>query len=244
MSQPSTIAALAIAMPRSIAVFQRLKIDYCCHGDQAIQQACSGAGITTDELMALINAEPATAEVRKWDHARVTDIIAFINDTHHAYTRQSCETLQWMSAKVATRHGAHHPELVELSHFVAEIIDDLLPHMMKEEQVLFPYAMQLDRGETAYGCFGTARNPVRMMMLEHEAVGEKLDQMRGITSDYALPDDACTTYTAYFNLLQELERDLHNHIHLENNILFPRIIELEETVPAAMTGAAWGPRLR
>lgn len=245
MEKPNTVAELAIAMPVSIPVLQRLKIDYCCHGDQSVQQACNAAGMTADELMHLIEKEPAAGDVRSWDGVTLTEVVRFVIDTHHAYTRQSLETLQWMAAKVRDRHGAHHPELATLARLVAEATDDLIPHMMKEEQILFPYIEQIEEAQTngtdaPTPFFGTARNPVRMMMAEHETVGEKLAEMRSITEDYTLPEGACTTFTAYFNLLQDLERDLHNHIHLENNILFPRAIALEDEAPKAVrAGAAW-----
>jgi regulator of cell morphogenesis and NO signaling len=242
MATPNTLAELAIAIPRSIAVFERLHIDYCCNGKRPIGQACSDASITVDELMMLIDAEPAAAEVRSWDGSTLTEMIAFINGTHHAYTRQACETLQWMSRKVATRHGDNEPHLVILAKLLGELIDDLLPHMMKEEQILFPYLEQLEEAiandsERPQPFFGSARNPIRMMLSEHETVGEKLIEIRSATSNFALPEWACTTFTAYFNLLAELERDLHNHIHLENNILFPRGIELEESKTPAL--AVW-----
>jgi regulator of cell morphogenesis and NO signaling len=242
MTRPNTVAELAIAIPGSIPVFQRLKIDYCCHGDQSIQSACAAVGLTGQELMTLIDREPAPADVRNWDGSTLTEIIRFVNETHHAYTRQSAETLAWMSKKVANRHGENKPEVVKLAALVGQLIDDLLPHMMKEEQILFPYVQDLE-GAIATGhdspqpFFGTARNPVRMMMLEHETVGELLVQIRAVTNDFTLPEDACTTFTAYYKLLQELETDLHNHIHVENNILFPRTIALEEAEMGAMAGA-------
>jgi regulator of cell morphogenesis and NO signaling len=245
MQTPKTVAELAIAQPSSIPVFQRLNIDYCCHGDQSVDQACKAAGLSAGELMRLIEKEPVAADVRSWDGSSLTEVVRFVIDTHHAYTRQSLETLQWMSAKVRERHGAHHPELATLARLVAEAVDDLMPHMMKEEQILFPYIEQVEEArmngtDAPTPFFGTARNPVRMMMAEHETVGEKLAEMRSLTKDYTLPEGACTTFTAYFNLLQDLERDLHNHIHLENNILFPRAIALEDEAPKrAAAGAAW-----
>ena len=233
MATANTVAELAVAIPRSIPVFERLQIDFCCNGKRPIAQACNEAGITVDELMTLIDAEPAAAATRNWDGTTLTELIRFINETHHVYTRQSCETLAWMSQKVATRHGDHDRNLITLATHVGQLIDDLMPHMMKEEQILFPYLEQLEAfvagsGAAPQGCFGSARNPIRMMLYEHDAVGEKLREIREVTSNYATPEWACTTFRAYFNLLQELEVDLHNHIHLENNVLFPRAIEMEE----------------
>ncbi|HKB81430.1 MAG TPA: iron-sulfur cluster repair di-iron protein [Thermoanaerobaculia bacterium] len=228
MTNTNTVAELAVAMPQAIPVLERLKIDYCCKGRQPIEQACSRAGITTDQLLSLIEGEPAAGETRSWDDAPLQEIVAFILRTHHAYTRATLDTLQQLAAKVATRHGPHHPELVRVQRLVAQLQDDLMPHMMKEEQILFPYFDQLEpSGGGSASPFGTVRNPIRMMMMEHEAAGELVAEIRAATNDFALPADACTSFTAFYKMLAALEDDLHRHIHLENNVLFPRAIAME-----------------
>jgi regulator of cell morphogenesis and NO signaling len=231
MQNTNTVAELAIAIPRSIPVLEKLHIDYCCRGTQPIDQACRRAGITAHELLSLINSEPAAAaEARSWDKTSLTTMIQFIIDTHHAYTRQTLQTLQGLAAKVRDRHGEHHPELIPLARLVGELMADLIPHMMKEEQIVFPYVSELESGDDVPPpFFGTVRNPIRMLMMEHEAAGEKVAEIRSVTSNFELPADACTSFTAFYNLLQELERDLHSHIHLENNVLFPRAAALEES---------------
>jgi regulator of cell morphogenesis and NO signaling len=234
MQSPNTIAELALAMPRAIPVLERLRIDYCCHGSQSIQQACSRATITSDELLTLINSEPAGGEARSWEGAPLTDIIHFIVGTHHTYTRTTLQTLQGLGAKVRGVHGARHPELAALERLVHELTADLMPHMMKEEQILFPYLDQLESGDAPPPMFGTVKNPIRMMMLEHDAAGEKMAEIRAAAIDFTPPPDACTSFTAFYIMLGELEQDLHRHIHLENNILFPSAVTLEESLDAVV----------
>jgi regulator of cell morphogenesis and NO signaling len=232
---PNTVAELAVTMPQSISVLEKLGIDYCCNGHQSIEKACRAHGISTDELLGLINAAPApAAESQAWTDEPMSAVIRFIVDTHHRYTRDALDILRPLATKVAGVHGANHAELRLVDKLVYELADDLIPHMMKEEQVLFPYVEALEEASLAGGdppvpFFGTARNPVRMMMLEHETVGEKLLEIRTITKNFELPGEACTSYRVLFAKLEELEQDIHRHIHLENNILFPRAIAAEES---------------
>jgi len=233
MQNANTIAELAVAIPEAITVFERLGIDYCCNGGRTIQRACADAGITSDELLQMIaKVEKSDAPARAWEAEPLSLLIRHVNDTHHVYTRESLQRLTQLAAKVRTAHGENHQELYVVERLVAELTADLVPHMLKEEQVLFPFVVNLERAceehvEPPVPFFGTVKNPVRMMMLEHETVGEKLAELRGVTMDYLLPDDACTSYKVLFEGLIALEADLHQHIHLENNILFPRALELE-----------------
>jgi regulator of cell morphogenesis and NO signaling len=219
MTTPNTVADLVIAVPKAIAVLERLGIDYCCHGAQSIQQACSGASITSEELLTMIAEAPAAAPERAFSDEPIPEIIDFILGTHHAYTRAALETLEPLAAKVAGVHGANHPELNELKELVNALCAELIPHMMKEEEILFPFML----GESE-ACFSRVAAPIRVMTLEHEAVGELLASIRRVTNDLALPPEACRSYAAYFDLLQELEQDLHRHIHVENNVLFPKAL--------------------
>lgn len=231
-TQPNTIAELAVAMPRAIATLDKLGIDYCCNGAQSIADACNRAGITAEELLALIPAAAASTEV-DWTAEPMSALIRFIVQTHHDYTRRTLATLQHLATKVRERHGPNHAELSDVERLVHALVADLLPHMLKEEQVLFPYIANVEEvamlaKEPPMPFFGTARNPIRAMMMEHEAVGEILVQIRALTASYTLPPEACTSFNALYSNLQEIETDLHRHIHLENNILFPKAIETEE----------------
>src|SRR5512142_3031397 len=179
MTNANTIGELAVAMPEAIPVLERLGIDYCCHGEQRVQAACSAAGITADELLQLIGAAEKPPAGRAWEAEPVGALIAHIVDTHHAYTRRAVQLLQTLAEKVRNAHGQNHPELMVVERLIAEVTTELVPHMLKEEQVLFPFVEQLDAAvaanrEAPMPFFGTVQNPIRMMMLEHETVGEKL----------------------------------------------------------------------
>jgi len=226
--QPDTIAQLAISMPSSLSTLERLGIDYCCNGQRSIAAACRDAGVTRHELMLLVSEHAPARNEPSFDDKSLTEIVRYILDTHHVYTRDAMTALPALGSKVRERHGANHHELLQLDILVRQLADDLFPHMEKEEQVLFPYIVALDADESPSSCFGSARNPVRMMMLEHEAVGDLLRDIRRVTNNFALPDDACTSYRALFAGLEDFEHDVHRHIHIENNILFPRAIEAEE----------------
>jgi regulator of cell morphogenesis and NO signaling len=231
-TQPNTIAELAVAIPRAIGTLDKLGIDYCCNGNRSIADACNRAGLTPDELLALI-PEAGTASDVDWTVEPMSSLIQFIIHTHHDYTRETLATLQHLAARVREHHGPNHSELSEVEKLVYQLATDLLPHMLKEEQVLFPYIAKVEEAsmlgtEPPMPFFGTARNPVRAMMMEHEAAGEILVQIRALTANFTLPPEACTSFKALYANLQEIESDLHRHIHLENNILFPRAIETEE----------------
>jgi len=223
-----TIGQLAIEEPRAIPVLEKLNIDYCCHGNRSIEETCKDAGIAVDELLRAIGGAPSETATRDWSKATLTELQQFIVDTHHVFTREILVVVQQLAAKVADRHGANHPETLNVRTIVDQLAADLLPHMMKEEQILFPYVEQLESGDPEPPFFGSVEAPIRMMMMEHGAVAELLISLRATTSDYKLPGDACISFRALYERLQDLESDLHRHIHLENNVLFPRAAELEK----------------
>lgn len=231
----NSIGELAVAMPEAIPVLERLGIDYCCHGEQSVQKACNGVGITADELLDMIAAAgKAPVAPHAWENEPLFALIRYIVNTHHVYTRNAVQALQQLAARVRAEHGEGHPELMVVERLAAELTTELIPHMLKEEQVLFPFVEKLEDAvqenhEAPMPFFGTVQNPIRMMMLEHETASEKLVELRELTMDYTVPDDACMSYKALFARFIELENDLHRHIHLENNILFPRALRLEES---------------
>ncbi|HYM60386.1 MAG TPA: iron-sulfur cluster repair di-iron protein [Thermoanaerobaculia bacterium] len=228
-----SIGQLALELPNAINVMEKWKIDYCCHGNRSVAQACADAGIGIEELFEAIGERPLSTAM-SWSCEPLAALQTFIVETHHAFTRQALETVVLLSDKVASRHGANHPETVRVAALVKELTSDLIPHMQKEEGILFPYVAALESAafsgsEPPASCFGTVRNPIRMMMNEHEAAADTLGALRAVTRDYALPDDACLSFRALYERLAELEQDLHRHIHLENNILFPRAAAMEES---------------
>jgi regulator of cell morphogenesis and NO signaling len=231
-----TIREIALEAPATTRVFEQYKIDYCCGGNRSIADACAAKGIDYSQLFESIDQivnkqdvdEVSTAPERRGP----SDLAAYIMATHHVFTVEELERLTPLMAKVVTRHGDGHPELKKLQSLFSELKDSLIPHMRKEEHVLFPYIVELERAEKANAAppiphFGTVRNPIRMMMAEHDADGERLRMMRDVTNDYALPEGACPSFTALYAGLEDLERDLHKHIHLENNVLFPAAADLE-----------------
>jgi len=222
-----TIGQLALESPNAIAVLEKMSIDYCCHGNRSIDAACNDAGISVQDLLSAIGQAPADASGRDWSATPLKDLQEYIVTTHHVFTRDMLATVNQLAAKVGDRHGANHPEVVQVRGLVLQLVGDLIPHMMKEEQILFPYVEQLEAGDAQPPFFGTVRNPVRMMMMEHDAAADLLVELRRVTADYTLPGDACISFRALYERLQDLEQDLHRHIHLENNVLFPRAVELE-----------------
>jgi regulator of cell morphogenesis and NO signaling len=164
--------------------------------------------------------------------ATLTDLIGHILDKHHVYTTEEMARLEPLIDKVISAHGENHPELRGVGGPFQQLCADLRPHMLKEEQILFPYIIEMEKAflqnrPAPFPPFGTVKNPVRMMMMEHETVGELLLELRAVSSNYTVPPDGCISYQTLYRALEAFEQDLHQHIHLENNILFPRAIELE-----------------
>lgn len=231
-----TIRDIALEAPATTRVFEEFKIDYCCGGRRSIEDVCASSGIDPKILMERIQAaitnSSSQTDLAHPEDRTPGDLIGYILDKHHVFTAQEIARLTPLMAKVANRHGELHPELLELQVLFTQLADSLMPHMRKEEVVLFPFILQLESAVNAGlssppSHFGTVENPIRMMMSEHDTDGERLRQMRELTNDYTLPEGACPSYTALFAGLEDLERDLHRHIHLENNVLFPAAVKLE-----------------
>ena len=162
----------------------------------------------------------------------LTELITYILDKHHVYTKQEMTRLEPLISQVIGAHGANHPELNSIGELFQQLCTDLTPHMFKEEQVLFPYIVEMEKARTQKRTaplppFGTVKNPIRMMMMEHDTAGDILRKLRALSSDYTVPADGCSSYQTLYQSLEAFEKDLHQHIHLENNLLFPRAIELE-----------------
>ena len=225
-----TVGELAAAVPGATREFEKLGIDYCCGGSRTLGEACAEASITVEQALWRLQEGLAVSQPkseRKWKNESLADLIAHITSTHHVFVRQECPRIDTLAAKVLAAHGKNHPELLQVHNLFSGLASELSVHLMKEEQVLFPYVLRLEEailaGEPAPpATFGSVVNPVRMMMQEHDGAGDTLKQLRAITKDYAVPADACVSYAELYKALQGFEADLHQHIHLENNILFPR----------------------
>ena len=244
-----TVGELAADVPSSIRIFEAWKIDYCCGGMTPLPDACAAAGRSVDEFVrALEMAVTMPEDVnRDWGKESLARIASHVCETYHRYTREELETLRPLAEKVLGVHGARHDELAVVRATVEDLTNDMLPHMLKEEQVLFPYVGQLEEARESGGpaptpFFGTVKNPVRMMMLEHDRVGELLVRLRTVTDDYTVPPDACFSYRELYRRLAEFEMRTHEHIHIENNVYFPRAVTMEEAAgsPATFAGAGCG----
>ena len=229
-----TVRDVAIEIPQSTRLFEQLKIDYCCGGNQPLADACTSAGVNLDNVMELLAevTKSTSQDTPDFQNIPLPELIAHILDTHHVFTKSEMDRLQSLADKVLAAHGGNHPELVHLTELLTRLCADLKPHMFKEEQVLFPYIVALtqaaDQKRTApFAPFGTVKNPVRMMMLEHDTAGDILRELRALTFDYKVPADACISYRTLYQALEDFEKDLHQHIHLENNILFPKALDME-----------------
>lgn len=240
LNTTKTVREVALEVPAATRVFERLKIDYCCGGGRQINDACEAAGVTLNELSHLLEEAGARSSeaARDFRAATLAELIRHILDTHHVYTREESARIQALLAKVCTKHGGAHPELFEVATLFRKLDADLQPHLFKEEQILFPYVLRLEaaaeeKSAPPFAPFGTVGNPVRMMMYEHDTAGDLLREIRAAARDFDLPDDACMSFRALYEALEGFERDLHQHIHLENNVLFPRAVELEAAAYAA-----------
>ncbi|MEX2116906.1 MAG: iron-sulfur cluster repair di-iron protein [Bacteroidota bacterium] len=231
----STLKSIVTEDFRAAAVFEKYSLDFCCGGGVTIDEACSKKNIDPapvyEELGRLDgNPKGDTPHFSAWP---ADELITYIVNVHHRYVREAIPALLAHTQKVAVVHGERHPEVIAVAQHFETVAKDMMAHMMKEEHVLFPYIEQLvkvKRGSEALRTppFGNVQNPIRMMEAEHQAAGGELATVRMLTNNYIAPEDACMTYRVSFQELQQFEEDLHRHVHLENNILFPKAIALEE----------------
>ncbi|HKO60387.1 MAG TPA: iron-sulfur cluster repair di-iron protein [Pyrinomonadaceae bacterium] len=230
-----TVRELALEIPGATRVFEKMGIDYCCGGKRSLADACTVAGVTFDEVQKSLETSTASHEgtdEQNFHTATLEDLTNHVVRTHHSFTRLEIARLNALLEKVCAAHGENHAELFEINLLFRELGADLETHMGKEERVLFPYIIRMEaaakQGLPLYRPpFGTVANPVRMMTLEHDRAGELLKEIRLLSSNYTAPTDGCISYQTLYKALDELEKDLHQHIHLENNILFPRAVEME-----------------
>jgi regulator of cell morphogenesis and NO signaling len=235
LSAEKTVREYAVETPNAARIFERLKIDYCCGGGRSLGEACAVAGVGMDEVARLLEqADRIPGEMPAGvQSGTLAELIDYILEKHHTFTRDEMERITALAEKVCSKHGENHPELLSVRSLFQRLCDDLRPHMFKEEMILFPYIKQMEQaagsGRSApYAPFGTVGNPVRVMMTEHDTAGDILRELRAASDGYAAPADACISYRTLYEALEGFEKDLHQHVHLENNVLFPRAVEMEE----------------
>jgi len=216
--------------PETARVFEELQIDYCCGGNRPLADVCEANDLNADSLASRLNDAIAQRDDDLQPDCMkmsLTELCDYIEVTHHAFLKTELSRLTQLVSKVADVHGSLHPELHDVRTVFAELCAELEPHMMKEENILFPAIRILEQSmDCPQFPFGAVTNPIRMMEHEHDNAGGALKRIRDVTQDFLVPIDACNTWQAMLNGLKNLERDLHQHIHKENNILFPRAEQL------------------
>jgi regulator of cell morphogenesis and NO signaling len=223
-----TLATLVDQHPVLARELERRGLDYCCGGGRTLAQACAETGTDTDTVVAELNALEVQGAPAAWTSMTATELVDHLEATHHAYLWDELPRLSALVEKIRGVHGERHPELDGVAACYARIRADLEPHLLREEQVLFPMIRELDASATtpSFHC-GTLLNPIRVMLAEHDTVGELLARLRSLTADFTPPADGCASYAAAYRGLAELEADTHLHIHKENNVLFPLVVRLE-----------------
>ncbi len=232
-----TISEIVSKDIRTAEVFSKYGIDYCCGGNVKLIELCRSNNIdlfTLSQELESVQYSPLddSLDFASW---KLDQLINYIVDTHHSYIVQASELLISLCLKVSQAHGSLHPELIKIRELVLSLLEELSSHMNKEERVLFPYALILinsDRTGDRFPVSGlnNASNPIHIMESEHETVGHILQQIEDLSNHYNIPEDACAYYRLLYNNLKELQADIHQHVHLENNILFPGIIKLENKI--------------
>jgi regulator of cell morphogenesis and NO signaling len=233
IAAPSTLRSIALEQPATIRVFESFHLDYCCGGNRPLAEACAQKGLDVETVLtALAESVPQEAAAEDFTQATPAALIRHIVATHHAYVRSELPRLLPTAAKAAAKHGPNHPELIQVEKQLQQLAGELLPHLDKEELILFPYIEALDEmrngGSAPHACFPTVEFPIEAMIHEHEGAGALLEQMRAGTKGFQPPVDTCPTVAGLYHGLDAFERDLHRHIHLENNLLFPRAIAMEK----------------
>jgi len=232
-----TLADIVTGDSRTATVFDRIGLDYCCHGHQTLRDAATDRGVPLSELIEqLANLGPrpdgASAPAATDDLATLAQHVV---NRHHRYARETIPTISAWLDKLVSRHGTRHPELASIQLAFEELAGELLNHMSKEEHLLFPYIEALAAAAKTGGPlppspFGTILNPIRVMEQDHREAGDHMSHIRVWSQSYTPPADACRTYRLCYEALAQFEADLHQHVHLENHVLFPRAVALESAV--------------
>ncbi|MBS1629460.1 MAG: iron-sulfur cluster repair di-iron protein [Bacteroidetes bacterium] len=234
-----TVGQIAAKDLRKAEVFKKYGIDFCCGGKKTVQEVCAEKGIDSaivEQELAQANSGSFAPNNNQYNEWNLDFLADYIINTHHAYVRKYLPELRGFALKVARVHGSRHPELLPMLHHVDEIAEELTEHITKEEQMLFPRVKEIVKAQAENKTLeqnGTSLSKmIELMESEHDEVGRAFDSIREQSNNFAIPEDACTSYKLYFQMLQEFENDLHLHIHLENNILFPKSAEIEKKLAA------------
>lgn len=236
ISEDKTIGEIVAHDYRTAFIFEKFGLDYCCKGNIRLSDACQKQNISVPLLIEELNRAVSGDPVNQQDfNTWPLDLLAdYVEKKHHAYVTEKIPVITRHLDKICQAHGKNHQELFEIHHLFDKSAEELTVHMKKEEFILFPYIRRMVTAKKgnlhiAPPPFGKLENPIQMMMHDHDEEGERFRKISALTHNYNPPSDACNTYKVSFALLKEFEKDLHMHIHLENNILFPKAIAMEQT---------------
>ncbi|MFZ0213619.1 MAG: iron-sulfur cluster repair di-iron protein [Candidatus Acidiferrales bacterium] len=225
---------IALSSPAARQVLEDAGLDYCCGGGKSLHEACLHADVPAEDILKRLreNSRDINPDDANWTSAPLSDLMRHIRERHHRYVREAIPRIRTLLEKVGAKHGEKHLEIKGIQTLFIEVGQEMIMHMQKEEQILFPYIDALERAKITHGSveppfFQTVANPVQAMMQEHDSAGNLVKQIRKASFEYTPPADACTSYKALYQDLEGFEADLHQHVHLENNILFPRAVEME-----------------
>ncbi len=224
-----TVGELVKQRPARSRIFEKFKIDYCCGGKIPLAEACEKRGVDPESVLQAISDDETTlGSFVDADAMSLTELADHIVATHHDHLREELPRLDFMTRKVAAVHGDGEPRLQQIREVFVAFNDELTHHMEKEEQVLFPMIRVIDTANSApeFHC-GSLATPIQVMESEHDNAGNALEQFRELTDDYTPPEWACNTFRALYNGLAELEQNMHQHVHKENNVLFPKALARE-----------------
>ncbi len=237
VSGDTKVKEIVLSNPAAARVLEDAGVDYCCGGNKSLHDACLHANVSAEEILKRLreNSEQVSPADINWVSAPLADVTRHLREKHHRYVREAIPRVQALAAKVKSKHGAKHPELAEIEALFTRVGQEMIMHMQKEEQVLFPYIDAMEKASLGQGTveppfFRTVKNPVHTMMQEHDAAGDIVKQIRKASSEYAPPSDACPSFQTLYHDLQQFEADLHQHVHIENNILFPRAVDMEPKI--------------
>jgi len=227
--QEETVGEIVVNDFRTSAIFKEAGIDFCCGGQQTLQEACNEKGVNLDELKVKIESlnDQSLSSSLNYKEWELPFLIDYIVNTHHKYVIKTLPDLVFYTKKIASVHGEHHPELVDISQKIANVNTELISHMEKEEKLVFPAIKKVIQNGSEE-LKKVIQTEIPQMWEEHDFAGGTMDEINRITNGYEVPDDGCNTYRVAFNLLRQFEDDLHIHVHLENNILFPKALILAE----------------
>ncbi|MCO5235276.1 MAG: iron-sulfur cluster repair di-iron protein [Chitinophagaceae bacterium] len=230
-----TLGEIAAKDLRKAEVFKKYGLDFCCGGKKTVKEACAEKGIDVTKIEKELQQADKNPSARPlpYNDWGIDFLADYIVNTHHSYVRKNLPDIRGYALKVAQVHGGRHPELIRIQQLVEEVNKEFSEHLVKEEEILFPFIKELVSAKAKGAApkaekFDSVEDPIKMMEDEHEVVGRCLDEIRELSGNYTLPEDACASYSLLFKMLADMEEDTHIHVHLENNILFPKAKALEK----------------